>query len=279
MKYVSGRSARKSDGRAVVCETLEGRQFLSAAFPSVGVSLDSGVLTIVGTRLDDNIRVVQSTGKNGKTFLTVTARKLSQVFRVKGIDKVVVRGGAGNDSLQLTGEDITAKVNADVKVEGGSDGTLSFSPVGPFDVDADLDGGAGNDQLTAGEGDDTLSGGDGNDAMNAGNGANIISGGDGNDNIHGGKDADSIDGGTGDDRLDGNGYTVLAVGNTGNGKTFSTTLSTTANPNGSAIDTIVGGAGNDTFYSGDDAGEFVDKDPGEVLSDDLVIGTHVVSGI
>jgi len=69
---------------------------------------------------------------------------------------------------------------------------------------ADLRGGLGNDIITApGVEAVTLDGGDGDDVLSAGPGADVLSGGPGNDTLAGGAGGDRIDGGTGGDLADG----------------------------------------------------------------------------
>ena len=64
-------------------------------------------------------------------------------------------------------------------------------------------GGAGNDSIDSGNGNDTIYGGSGNDSINGGNGNDTIYGGSGNDTINGGLGSDLIIGGKGGDTLTG----------------------------------------------------------------------------
>src|SRR5205823_2301903 len=64
-----------------------------------------------------------------------------------------------------------------------------------------MDGGAGNDRLYGGDGNDTLSGGAGNDDVRGHAGADVLDGGDGNDTVNGYSGADILHGGAGDDSL------------------------------------------------------------------------------
>ena len=79
-------------------------------------------------------------------------------------------------------------------------------------IPAHFDGGAGNDILLGGRGDDELLGGDGcdvifgrggNDRLSGGAGRDALFGGSGNDWLDGGLDDDFLFGGWGDDQLDG----------------------------------------------------------------------------
>jgi Ca2+-binding RTX toxin-like protein len=133
-------------------EQLEGRRMMS-------VSLTKSVLTITGTNKTDTIYVQPINGKmevefNGKVVSRFAMSKLKQV-RILGLK--------GDDSIGATL---------------------------PSNMTAWIDGGKGNDVISAGEGNDTVFGGDGDD---------IIHGNGGNDSVNGGRGVDHMDGGDGDD--------------------------------------------------------------------------------
>lgn len=88
------------------------------------------------------------------------------------------------EHIRLTGQD------------DSFDGSLSTSYMG-------VAGGAGNDQITGGSGDDILLGELGNDTIDGGGGGDSILGGIGIDDIHGGDGDDTIAGGVGADTLHG----------------------------------------------------------------------------
>ncbi len=120
-----------------------------------------------------------------------------------------------------------------------------------------LDGGAGNDSISAGggkdfvvgdEGADTLRGGDGNDHIVGGGdndviygdaGSDILEGESGNDVIHSGSGADILDGSSGSDKLYADGGTPTLRGGSGN-DTFYFSNGTKATADGS-------GTGSDKF--------------------------------
>ena len=77
--------------------------------------------------------------------------------------------------------------------------------------DDTIDGGAGNDQINGGAGDDTIDGGAGNDQIGGGAGIDMINGGAGNDEIYGDDGDDTIEGGAGNDEINGNDGTDTAV--------------------------------------------------------------------
>ncbi|WP_439150703.1 calcium-binding protein [Sulfitobacter sp.] len=64
-----------------------------------------------------------------------------------------------------------------------------------------IDGGAGDDLVNAGDGDDSVLGGSGNDTINAGGGDDTVDGGDGNDVVNAGAGNDYIAGGVGNDTV------------------------------------------------------------------------------
>jgi Ca2+-binding RTX toxin-like protein len=254
-------------------ESLESRQLMAAHLPSIGASLDAGVLTVSGTRADDNITVSLNTGKNGKTFLAINApgRNVTQtLFRARDVDEIHLLGGAGKDTLSLGGS----------MVEMDSAAASKLIVVAQVPVPAVIDGGDGDDRLTGGVGNDTITGGLGNDDIDGGDGANDLSGGDGNDTLRGGTSADRIDGGDGDDSMDGNGTHNKIEVNSMSTPPDPITIQAVINPNGSAVDTITGGAGNDQFFNGDLSSEWTDKGASETvltafLERDSVIFTGV----
>jgi Ca2+-binding RTX toxin-like protein len=81
---------------------------------------------------------------------------------------------------------------------GGNDLILLAPQV---DTDAELYGGAGNDLITAGRGNDRLDGGTGDDFLFGGLGNDVLLGGLGDDWLFGGPGVDILDGGAGRDRL------------------------------------------------------------------------------
>jgi hypothetical protein len=119
----------------------------------------------------------------------------------------VVPGGLAvtDDGAPLTlGPGCAAGVCAGVtRIEadlGDGDDQLSLY----VSLPADLRGGPGNDVVTVpGAEAVTLDGGDGDDVLSAGAGADVLSGGPGDDTVAGGAGDDSIDGGTGGDLADG----------------------------------------------------------------------------
>ncbi len=109
-----------------------------------------------------------------------------------------------------------------------------------------IDGGDGNDSLYGWSGNDTLWGGSGNDYLSGGDGLDNLYGEWGNDTLWGGSGSDYLSGGDGNDRLTG---------------------SSSRTHNGYEYDTLVGGAGNDTFVLGESAGNYYQGSGYAVITD------------
>jgi predicted extracellular nuclease/2',3'-cyclic-nucleotide 2'-phosphodiesterase (5'-nucleotidase family) len=149
-----------------------------------------------------------------------------------GVGNDTIIGGAGFDTLDLS--DATGKVSLDLaagKASGAGIGTDTFTGIEAFLL------GAGNDEVTGGNGDEILDGGAGNDTLKGGAGDDRLSGGDGNDNVDGGSGDDAVDGGAGDDTLKGGSGDDMVAGGDG-----ADTIDA-----GSGDDMVSGGAGNDTL--------------------------------
>ena len=181
-----------------------------------------------------------------------------------------VRGGEGDDVIDTSGSTPAIDVP-----------TLPGIPVDATpDDDHDLvDGGDGNDDISTGDDTDTIDGGAGDDTINAGIDDDIVHGGSGDDLITDPQGADYVDGGDGDDTIlvgidtfsdyvgddpnlplpDGMGGQILSDPNTTDG-----------------MDTVFGGAGNDSIMTGDDA-DYIEGGTGADtihagIDDDTVLG-------
>lgn len=139
--------------------------------------------------------------------------------------------GDGDDRVEL--QDGSA-VYGQILLGAGND-TLTA-----VDGDLDIDAGAGNDTVTTGTGDDLVKGGEGDDIIDGGEGDDALQGGDGNDRLIGGIGDDILLGGLGNDTL---------IGGEGN-------------------DTLTGGDGVDTAdYSGDRDGVVVNLQTGKAAGE------------
>ena len=194
--------------RRLFVENLECRRLLAA-------DLDGGVLTIDGTNKSDRISVSLV-----NTDVNVTLNKQTFTFVATDVTSIEINGGNGNDWISI-------------------DGGVS--------QDAIIDGGAGNDRITGGDGDDTILGDKGNDRLHGGGGNDTIVAGAGNDwawgdlgddVVHGNGGNDHLFGGFGLDQLFGDaGHDALA-GNDDDDQLFG----------GAGHDRLRGGAGNDELF-------------------------------
>jgi Ca2+-binding RTX toxin-like protein len=170
-------------------------------------TLQSGLLTVDGTNAGDRI-----------------------TLRRQGATVEVDFGDDGTPDFSFPAADVTA---VDVNAGNGDDTVRVDETNGAFAVPTTIDGGNGNDNLTAGSGNDTLIGGNGDDILNGGAGTDTLQGGNGNDTIDGNKGDDPESGGNGDDTF---------IWNPGEGS-----------------DTIEGQNGNDTLlFNGANGAENVD---------------------
>ena len=185
--------------------------------------------------------------------ITIKFLNTEHTVTYTGIDRIVMSGGKGNDSITI-GAGVTTAVTFD-----GGEGDDTFI------------GGSGNDIIIGGTGNDEIRGGAGNNTLDGGEGADLIVGGSGADTIIGGDGDDTFDGGGGTDTYKfGNGWgnDVINDGQTGSG-TFDFTDTTNdltinisrSGAQGSSGDNfiefdqggttayitkVLGGAGNDT---------------------------------
>ena len=114
----------------------------------------------------------------------------------------------------------------------------------------------GNDTITGTSASEMIEGGKGNDVINGGNGDDLIFGGEGNDQLSSGWGSDKLYGEAGDDILRGDVYSQILDGGDGNDKLYSS-------GSGSG-DTLIGGAGSDTFVIGND-----------IISNDIITDFNV----
>jgi len=140
-----------------------------------GVVLDfDGTLQIIGTGGHDNISVSQSGTDAVRVHASFLAGKnRAAQFALDQIYQIEVYGGAGHDTLRASG------VSTPVMIDGG----------------------AGNDRMWGGEGDDLVVGGGGNDLIWGGEGADVLLGGGGNDRLWGNGGYNLLIGGDGRDML------------------------------------------------------------------------------
>jgi Ca2+-binding RTX toxin-like protein len=179
-------------------------------------------------------------GGAGNDTISVTGPGSAVTVNINGVaygpytptGKVLVFAGDGNDTVTVQSS-VTRP--AELHGEGGND-TLTGGAGSDL-----LDGGAGDDSLVAVSGNDTLLGGDGNDTLRGGGGNDSLVGGAGDDALYAGAGADTLRGGDGNDTLVAGGGTDSLVGDAGNDSLVG----------GSGNDTLLGGDGDDTLLGGD----------------------------
>jgi len=153
-----------------------------------GVDLVDGSLNVIGTEIDDVIKVIRDPA-TGMMHLFMNYEDMG-LFDVTG--SLNLSGGAGNDRIYVWPE-----VKRPCVIDGG-DGNDQIRGGQGADV---IHGGNGNDSIVGRAGSDTIFGDAGDDFIDAGGGRDIVVGGAGNDFILGGSGRDILIGGDGADTL------------------------------------------------------------------------------
>jgi Ca2+-binding RTX toxin-like protein len=116
----------------------------------------------------------------------------------------LAEGTAGADRLEGTaGADTLRGMDGADTLIGGEGDDFLYGGATEADLRDVMFGGAGNDTLEAGWGNDELNGGAGNDWLDGGFGSDTMIGNDGNDMLSGGAGSDLMFGGPGNDTLNG----------------------------------------------------------------------------
>jgi hypothetical protein len=188
--------------------SLTGMVAANAAIPAQpSASVADNTLTILGTGGGDQISISETVG-----------------------DPTHVQVDLGNGT-QLQAFDRSTFAGVSVFLRGGDDQFTVFRGGATIEtLPVSVDGGAGNDLITAGPADDVVNGGSGDDTLNGGDGYDVVLGGGG---------ADLVDGQRGNDTELLGGGADVAVWNPGEGN-----------------DTVIGGSGQDTMlFHGSNANE------------------------
>ena len=254
--------------------------FGTAAAPTendTGIHLNAGVLYVVGTAGNDNIKIGE---KNGK--LNVKASGEKATFSTNDVTKIVVLSGDGNDKIGVASFTAPAdiytgygndkiKAAGNVYIDGGA-GADNIKINQKSDLPINVLGGSGNDNIKVGSKASpfiNIEGGEGDDVIKSTSyGGASVDGGHGNDVITGGKGNDTIRGGNGNDTINGGAGHDLLYGESGN--------DTVRTKRDHAI--ILGGTGNDILYTGNGRGILIGGTGSDVLvggkaSDILINGT------
>ncbi|WP_236626075.1 PKD domain-containing protein, partial [Rhodopirellula baltica] len=145
---------------------------IQSAEPTTGVRLVDGVLHIIGTDQNDLVNVSRLGSR-----VYVYANFLPSTHRLQ---------------LGSTWFPLADVQSIEAKMRDGND---IFRASAWVTVPATIDGGSGNDVLTAGGGSSLLLGGEGNDFLLGGQARNVLIGGGGRDHLLGGRDEDLLIGG------------------------------------------------------------------------------------
>ena len=200
------------------------------------VALSNGALTVGGLPYEDDIRLAANRRSGVLRVQWNNANPIE--FRLGDVRSVVVRGGAADDRITMTG------------------------PV----PRATLLGGDGNDSLAGGDGDDHLRGEAGRDQLAGGGGADNLHGGDGDDRLISEAGGDALAGGAGEDWISYEDRTANLVirldgrardGQAGERDNVMPDVEKVFGGSGNDVivgsagdDWIMGGPGNDTLHGG-----------------------------
>ncbi|MFT7598105.1 MAG: hypothetical protein ACI8TP_001026 [Acidimicrobiales bacterium] len=219
-----------------------------------------GITAMLDTETATAFRTLQLTVAADEAQITIITSATE--FRIEGTDEAddfrIDQKADGRLTVQVNGIDIELTIEESQKLvidAGMGDDSISTEPLailGPGGAlltntgsrvtqDIRVEGGDGNDTISAGNGQDTIIGGDGNDTIDAGRGRDYVSGGAGNDAVSGGPGDDTIYGLDGDDRINGDRGNDYIDGGAGS--------DTVHGSDGN--DVVAGGSGDDRLFGGD----------------------------
>jgi Ca2+-binding RTX toxin-like protein len=214
--------ARTAAVAGLVVATL-GSVSPSAHAGPVRVRFDGDRLTVVGNDSDNTITITRLAG-GVRVVVDGTQVKLRPRPTPSTLDSIKVKGRGGNDVVTLVesagplpdaslqggrGDDRLTAGSGATRLVGRAGDDVLVGGAGP----TVMYGGDGADHLTGGSGPTTLSGGPGNDVAAASSGNTVMRGDDGDDTLTAGSSGVTMDGGAGDDTLTGgNGFAAMAGG-------------------------------------------------------------------
>jgi len=211
--------------RRSTLESLESR-----ALFSVNATFSSGLLTVTGDTANDTIRVTYA-NVGGSNYVRVNGADVGSGVLASSVTSISVDGGAGGDTIDLSG------VGA---------------PVFPAATQVTINGGDGNDDITGSGFVDTIHGGNGDDLVNGWSGNDIVYGDAGNDQLYGRDGDDWIYGGDGDDLLAGRVGNDHLYGEAGNDRLVGDQGDDYLD-GGTGTNSLIGNAGSDTIVNDDGA--------------------------
>jgi hypothetical protein len=175
----------------------------------------AAVLAALGGPAAAHAATVQPDGSGGYVFTAAAGEKTSMsIQNSDDNDQIIFYTGSGPAVTSAPHECVIEDWGA-VEcpfprqlrvVTGAADDIVTVSYGFPGTIPITLDGGAGNDRLSGGDGPETLLGGPGDDELKGYAGNDLLDGGDGNDTLSGYSGSDVLHGGAGDDNLSPDGY-------------------------------------------------------------------------
>ncbi|MCF8486943.1 MAG: tandem-95 repeat protein [Rhodobacteraceae bacterium] len=228
--------------------------------------LDGDTLSVVGvpTSADGTVGVnpdgtITFTPNSGFTGAAVISYTMTDGTVTDDAVVTVLVGGDGRDGIVTgtPGADLIDATYVDPTDGDVVDGNDAIIP-GDAPNDDRINAGDGDDTILAGEGNDTIFAGSGDDQVYGGDGFETIDGGEGDDSIFGGFGQELVYGGDGDDYIDTRGPNPLPdIDYPG---LYAADLDPTDD-----LDTVYGGAGNDTIFTGDDADRIFGRDGNDYI--------------
>jgi Ca2+-binding RTX toxin-like protein len=228
--------------------------------------LDGDTLSVVGvpTSADGTVGVnpdgtITFTPNPGFTGAAVISYTMTDGTVTDDAVVTVLVGGDGRDGIVsgTPGADLIDATYVDPTDGDVVDGNDAIIP-GDAPNDDRINAGDGDDTIFAGEGNDTIFAGSGDDQVYGGDGFETIDGGEGDDSIFGGFGQELVYGGDGDDYIDTRGPNPLPdIDYPG---LYAADLDPTDD-----LDTVYGGAGNDTIFTGDDADRIFGRDGNDYI--------------
>ena len=193
--------------------------------------VEGNTLVVRGMPGDDKIQIYARDGQD--RFEIRSEHQSLGTYSTTEITEVVIDSGDGDDLIDNSNRSVIA-----MRVNGGAGNDTIRGGRG----NDDLDGGAGDDEIFGYDGDDFLRGGLGDDRLDGHNGNDRLSGNQGNDRIYGHSGNDEMNGGEGNDRAWGGSGDDFVGGNEGNDQLRGEI----------GNDTLRGGDGDDYLHGGSD---------------------------
>jgi hypothetical protein len=204
------------------------------------------IVEIEGTRGDDEISVRRL--RDGR----VRVEQNGRVETYGRNTQLFVAAGEGNDRVRIRGD-----VDAEVDGGDGDDRINARRSIGILyayggEGDDRIRGGRGEDNIYGDQGNDRIAGGGGDDQLEGGRGSDGIQGNNGRDTVYGGRGDDRLSGGRGQDFLQGERGSDILRGGRGSDILSGFRGNDVLN-GGAGADTLIGRSGEDLLLGG--AGE------------------------